>query len=428
MKKLSFVLPLITFVFILPIQAQNIFPNYLDGKIFVKIIDRASIQLSSPEVMLESGKPLDWLPLIQKYDIVAIHKAFPTIQSPVFDRTYEIEFNRQHLAQGLIRDLADIPYLEYAEKIPLPKIVYSPDDPDQALQYHLNNIQASQAWDIHKGGNAIVAIVDDAVKITHEDLAPNLWTNPGEIAGDSIDNDANGYIDDIHGWDPSDNDNDPNPPATATNSTFSHGTHCAGIAAGATDNGIGGASIGFNTKIMAVKCTYDNAANPSIIYAAYQGVEYAMAAGADVISMSWGGGGHSNTIQNLFDLAHAQGIVLVAAAGNSNVSSIFYPAGYNHIISVAATNSSDTKASFSNYGSWVDISAPGASIYATVAGTDSSYGYKNGTSMACPNVAGLCALLKSYNPSATPDDILICILNGADNLDTQNPNYVSTLR
>ncbi|MFK7926281.1 MAG: S8 family serine peptidase, partial [Bacteroidia bacterium] len=246
-------------------------------------------------------------------------------------------------------------------------------------------------------------------------------------ANDNIDNDGNGYIDDIHGWDPADNDNDPNPPSTATSSSFTHGTHCAGIVSAATNNNLGIASIGNSIQIMSVKCTYDTASNTRIIYRGYSGVAYAMAAGADVISMSWGGTGSSASLQNLFDQAHAMGIVLVAAAGNDNANTPFYPAAYNNVISVAATGSTDARASFSNYGSWITLAAPGVSILSTVAGGDDTYAYQSGTSMATPLVAGLCGLMKSHNTSATNNEIVDCIINSADNIDTENPNFIGLL-
>lgn len=409
------------------IQAQNIHPDYIDGAIFLKIKDHSGIVLPAPEKLHQQKGLWQMARLAKEYGIDDIRLAFPKIRTLTFEKTYKIHFSNSSQAENLLRDLGKLPYVEYAEKIPLQRAVYTPNDPNQSSQWFLNNIDAFLAWNLHTGGNAVVAIVDDAVKITHEDLAPNLWVNTGETPNDGIDNDGNGYIDDINGWDAADDDNNPNPPSSASSSNFTHGTHCAGIAAGATDNGLGGASIGFNTKLMAVKCTYDTASNTNIIYTGYEGVQYAMAAGADVISMSWGGPGYSVTIENLMTTAYNQGIVLVGAAGNDNSSTTFYPAGYNHVIAVASTSQSDAKSSFSNYGNWVTISAPGSSIFSTLAGSNSSYGNQSGTSMAAPMVAGLCALMKSYNPSATPATITSCLTNTADNIDTQNPGFTGQL-
>jgi PKD repeat protein len=195
----------------------------------------------------------------------------------------------------------------------------------------------------------------------------------------------------------------------------------AGISGAATNNGQGVASIGHNLTILPVKST--NSA--SFVTHGYDGVIYSVAAGADVINMSWGGGGSSTTAQNIISYAYNEGVVLVAAAGNDNVSSVFYPAGYPEVISVASTTFGDSKSSFSNYGSWIDISAPGSAIYSTVPG--GGYQIKQGTSMASPMVAGLAGLMLSLNPSLSPADIETCILSTADDIDAANPSFIGQL-
>ncbi len=364
--------------------------------------------------------------IFSQYQVESVQRPFIHLNTDIFDRTYKIQFASISKAEALIRDLERLDDVEYAERVELLRPTLTPNDPGVPQQYHLNNISAFDAWDIHTGGNAVVAIVDDAVRISHNDLSPNVWVNTAEIPNNGIDDDANGYVDDVNGFDVADLDNNPNPPASAADFNFSHGTHCAGIASGATDNGTGIASIGFSNKIMGVKCTSDNG-NPQFVENGYEGVAYAMAAGADVISMSWGGPQASQTAQNVFNQAHGMGITLVAAAGNDNSSQTFYPAGYNFVISVASTNQGDQKSSFSNYGSWIDISAPGSQILSTVATSATSYQVYDGTSMACPMVAGLCGLLKSYDGSLSPDDIEFCITNTADNIDSQNPSFISQL-
>jgi serine protease len=157
----------------------------------------------------------------------------------------------------------------------------------------------------------------------------------------------------------------------------------------------------------------------------YDGIVYAAVSGADVINMSWGGPSFSTTGQNVVDYAASQGCILIAAAGNDDVSSQFYPAAFNNVISVAATNSNDTKASFSNYGAWIDVSAPGNNIYSTT--VSNTYGNKSGTSMASPMVAGLAGLMKSLNPSMPNADLINCLLSTADNINPQNPGYTGQL-
>ena len=267
--------------------------------------------------------------------------------------------------------------------------------------------------------NTVVAIVDDAVAITHPDLSPVIWTNSGEIPNNNVDDDNNGYIDDVEGYDVADQDSNPGPDSPI--SSYDHGTHVAGIAGAASNNGTGVASIGYNLSIMAVKST----TSASAITHGYEGVVYAVTAGADVVNMSWGGSGSSTTYQNVMNWANGQGVVLVAAAGNDGVSSTFYPAGYNNVISVASTTTGDVKSGFSNYGSWIDICAPGSAIYSTVPG--GGYAYKQGTSMASPMVAGLCGLMLSLNPGLLPSDIENCLTTTADNINSANPTYIGQL-
>lgn len=325
---------------------------------------------------------------------------------------------------SLIDRLDAIEVVDYAEPVPRYRFFYTPNDL-QGNQWHLSQIDAENAWDIEQGVDSItVAIVDDAVRLSHQDLSGSIHTNPGEIPGNGIDDDGNGYVDDVNGWDAADNDNDPNPPGYATNSTFTHGTHVAGIAAASTDNSTGIASIGFDVELIPVKIADD--ANGNLV-AGLQGIEYAIAADADVINMSWGGGGYSQTYQNLFDVAHNKGVVCVAAAGNSDTDIPMYPASYNHVISVGATDQNDQKASFSNYGSTIDVMAPGVDIYSSLAGDDSAYGDMSGTSMAAPLTSGLCGLMLSRAPFMPPDSVEACLERTCVDISSQNPNYVGDL-
>jgi serine protease len=165
----------------------------------------------------------------------------------------------------------------------------------------------------------------------------------------------------------------------------------------------------------------------SSLTGAFQGLDYAInASGCDVINMSWGGGGWSATYQTLFNIAKAKGIICVAAAGNSNTSTPMYPASYNHVISVAASASTDARASFSNFGSTIDVTAPGVGIPSCLAGATNAYGNLSGTSMASPLVAGLCALMKCYNPMPA-DSIEACLKRTCDNINAQNPSFIGQL-
>ena len=363
--------------------------------------------------------------VINDFGISKISRPF-ILPNDALRRTYLFEFDKIDKTDLLIKMLETFSAVKYAEPVPVHQTFYIPNDPQYSTQWHLQTIQAEQAWDVitTQTSNVTIAVVDDAVLLNHNDLQASIWTNSNEIPNDNIDNDANGYIDDVNGWDAADNDNDPNPD-NPTNTFFTHGTHCAGIAGARTDNNVGIASIGFNAQIMPVKTA--TLPNPGSITAGYAGVQYAIINNADVISLSWGGPTFSATYQLIFDQAYAQGIVCVAAAGNSNTSTPMYPASYNHVISVGATDQADQKAVFSNYGPTIDVMAPGVAIYSSLAGSNSSYGNLSGTSMACPMVAGLAGMLLACDPNLTPDDVENCIESTADDIYPVNPTYTGQL-
>lgn len=387
---------------------------------FVKFNQDVDYELFEGENLQEWSSSESLNNALTVLQVTKVEKAFK-LEHPDLQGIYVIHTMEEY--SGVFKALDAIPGVEYVEQVPEYSLFYSPNDLN-SKQWNLTTIKAAGAWDINRNASkVVVAIVDDAVEINHPDLKPGIWVNPGETIN-GVDDDGNGYIDDVNGYDVADNDNNPSPPASATASHFSHGTHCAGIAAATTDNNTGIASIGFNARIMAVK-TKPSATSGSGLPFAYQGVEYAIAAGADIISMSWGGGSKSATYQLLFNVAHSKGIVLVAAAGNSNTSVPMYPASYNHVISVAASDKGDTKASFSNYGSTIDVTAPGAQIWSTVAG--SGYDYKSGTSMACPLVSGLCALMVANSPGILPDSVESCLKKSAVDIDGVNPSYKGSL-
>lgn len=417
MRKLLALLALLPF----GLLAQTFHPHFQDGKIWFKLTNE--VRLSNALTENPYKLPFETVPglknLVQKYGCTNLSKPFFAAKtSPILQRTFLIEFTQINQVEALIRDLESMSGVEYAEKVPLNKTCLSPNDPSYSSQWGLSIINAPTAWNYFStGSNIVIAIVDDAIERTHADLAPNLWVNPGEIAGNGIDDDNNGYIDDVNGYDVGSNDNNPNP----TTSSYDHGTHVAGIASARSNNATGVASIGFSCKLMCVKST----SSATSVTNGYDGIVYAAASGADVINMSWGGPSGGTTAQNVVNYAVSQGCILIAAAGNDNVSSVFYPAGLNNVISVAATTSTNAKASFSNYGSWIDISAPGNNIYSTT--VNNTYGNKSGTSMASPMVAGLAGLMKSLNPTMPNADLINCLLTTAQNIDAQNASYIGQL-
>lgn len=384
--------------------------------------------------------------IVANFQVNQIEKSFKHWQKEdELGRTYTVHFDDNEDGVNLLKSLNGLTVSKLTEYIPQIKLFLTPNDPyylgedeisgtDDDLQFYLDNINAPTAWDIETCSDPVViAIVDDAMLTTHEDLIDNLWTNPNEIPGDGIDNDGNGYIDDVNGWDVADNDNNPNPPAGIVgNPSFSHGTHVAGIAAAKTNNEIGIASMGYNCLIMPVKTTKNGTSNSAILDNPYGGVLYAIQSGADVINMSWGGTDYSFIHELVIQQAIEAGIVCVAAAGNEGTFEAAYPARYVGVIGVGATQgeNSDEIAPFSNYGIGVDVMAPGVGIHSAIATNTNDYDAWDGTSMAAPLVAGLAGLYlckHGGNPNTNSLTVELCIQENALNIDGENLDIAPNL-
>lgn len=294
-------------------------------------------------------------------------------------------------------ELRRLPEVEFAEARYYSTLSSLPNDPLARQQYHLQKTSLPQAWDIAKGeqGKVIIAIIDGGTDITHPDLAANLWTNPGETPGNNIDDDGNGYVDDLHGWNFA--NNSANPASLFSGTLYSdHGTHTAGLACAVTNNNLGVAGTSWNARLMALNAgtkTSDSSIDPLNIDKA---ILYAVAQGARVISCSFSGS-YSEFTLRLVEHAVEQGAVLVAAAGNNHtLADTVFPASFPDVLAVAATDSSDRKPWFSNFGTTVDVTAPGVDVMSTI-----SSGYSgswSGTSMSTPIVAGIVALVLTYHP------------------------------
>lgn len=422
---LRFALATLLCLFILDFaKGQSVDSNFIDGWIYVKVKDTSGMDLTQYD---QSNATLNQAIIGSQID--SMTRPFAKLNGSL-DKTYRIHFRNYTGVEALITLFQKLPFVEYAEKAPLYRTSFTPGDL-QGSQWALKKIEAEKAWDITKGKSSVViAIVDNAVNIDHEDLAANIWVNSGELAGNGIDDDLNGFTDDVNGYDVADGDANPRPPSgLASSSPFTHGTLCAGIASAVSNNGVGIASLGYSVSIMAVKCSGDNAADEGrTIPGGYDGVYYAIRAGADVISLSWGGaGGIFITGENIVRAANQVGIVVLAAAGNSNSSEVFYPAGYSTVIAVGASDQNDKKASFSNYGTYLDIMAPGVSIQTTNSSSNTSYSSASGTSMSCPLTAALCGLILSQNSGLSPDEVKSTLLAGADNIDELNSGFTGKL-
>lgn len=401
-------------------RSQTIYPDYEDGSIYFKLKDQTDLRFNPSQEMV-SPNDLPFLDEIRKhYGIQEVRALFYRTNSDVLKKTIKITFPDYKAIDELINVLYQTGFIAYAEKVPLLSPAYDTNDPSFSKQWSLTKINANNAWNYSRGNKkTVVAVVDNAVDIRHPDLKANIWVNPNEIPGNGKDDDKDGYIDDINGWDAADNDNDPTPPQ----SSISHGTHTAGIIAAVSDNNIGISSLSFGISLMAVKTNKDSGGGSSSDI--FKGITYAADAGADVISLSWSGTGSSQTDQNVMNYVYSKGAVMVAAAGNNNSETKTYPASYPNVISVASSDESDKRSVFSTYGTWVDITAPGSNIYSTVPGT--GYQSMSGTSMACPLVASLCGLMLSLNPNLTQAQVENCLKSTCTFIDGINPGYAGKL-
>jgi parallel beta-helix repeat protein len=408
------------------------------GQLIVKFKEKRILErLCSKSTIKSTGVPSIDI-LNKKYGLQS-HKT-------MFNRIIENKFSKfiiLNLANGTnifeaSKEYSKNPNIEYAE----PNYVYQyctdPNDPYYSVQWSLNNIgqeypvkkgisklgkvdadiDAPEAWGITKGSSEIVvAVIDTGVDYTHSDLEDNIWINNDEIANNRRDDDRNGYVDDRIGWNFDENNNDPL-------DDYGHGTHCAGIISATSNNNIGVSGVCWNCKIMPIKTLLTSELiAESIIYATDNG--------ANVISMSFGGYAHSQAKYDAINYAYENNVVLVASAGNGNTSRVHFPSGYNNVISVAATNSKDQRATFSNYGEWIDVAAPGRDILSLRAkntdmyedggehNIDDKYMVASGTSMAAPHIAGVAALLLSHNSSLTPEMIQTIIPNSIDQVSSE---------
>ena len=350
-------------------------------------------------------------------------------------RTYYVRYNAGAAPRVVAKDLGVAPGVVYAEPALVNRTSFNwvradPNDPAFGDQPEMRLLRLPEAWDLVKSENGVpkvvIAVVDGGGDWWHEDLLANVWTNPDEVADNGIDDDGNGFIDDVHGVNFANNDdmdNDPiGLPETPENAL--HGTASAGSASAVTNNGIGVAGAAWNASLMHINagCDYDYG-----ICFGYEGILYAAANGADIINASWGGYAGSDDDIRLPDetlnLATDLGALVVAAAGNDNLSNdlnLSYPARNPRVLSVGATEKDSRQlAGFSNYGRMVNVFAPGVRIVTTA--SDNRYVYISGTSFSSPLTAGVAALVKTRFPEMTPDASREQIRATADNIDSDNP-------
>lgn len=368
----------------------------------------------------------------EKVATIASQHGFSVRKKMLAPDTYLIAFRDvsiDALPQALEAFNAEANAVQYAEP---DYVVFAsattPNDPAFSQLWGMHqrtdkDIDAPEAWDLTQGSsNVVVAVIDTGIDYGHEDLSANMWRNPGEIPGNGIDDDGNGFRDDVYGWDFCNDDSDPY-------DDNSHGTHCAGTIGAVGNNGIGVAGVNWGVKLMAVKTM--NAGGSGYISDAIDAVYYATRRGVRLTSNSWGYYGWLQSMKDAIDNAGTSNILFVAAAGNElndNETNPCYPSSFDsaNIISVAATDADDDLAWFSNYGkNTVDLGAPGVGIYSTVPTAQGKYASLSGTSMATPHVAGVAALVAAYSPALMAAQIKQRILDNTDRSSTLSGKTVT---
>jgi subtilisin family serine protease len=436
---------------------QEIF-KFVDGEFIVKFNAEADIEIyKSSNNFLYTG--IDTIDLLNiKNNVKSAEKIFKSNENPYLDNIFKFAVPENSDILSIIHQYSQDPNVEYAEPNYIYQTCKTPNDPDFNLQYYLNNsgqtggipdadIDAPEAWEIETGNKDIVICIHDTgVDWDHPDLKDNIWINSGEDLNSNgivdpsdfndFDDDGNGYIDDIRGYDfvnttkpvvPGEDgtipDNDPM-------DFHGHGTHCSGIASASTDNGIGVAGVCWNCSIMPVRIGFKASGGAGLIdiVAAAKGLEYASDNGANIISMSWGGSQITWLIWDAVNYSYSKGTILVAAAGNIANGIEHYPAAYPNVIAVAATDHNDSRAHTafgSNFGSWVDVAAAGEYVYSTL--FNDTYVSWSGTSMATPQVAALAALILSKNPYFSQKQVWTIIRSTTDDVNSSD-KYIGTGR
>lgn len=406
--------------------------GYEAGKVTVKL--KKSV---SPSILQSYLPNLAILKIEPRFHAQKDEKGF-------LSNIYELSFDEKISPYAVSNALKQSAAVVYAEPIFWDEVFDVPNDTLYIQTLNLAYMQAESAWSLHKceQNPILIAIVDTGVAYKHPDLAPNIWHNLAEDANQNgytmyydgsawvldagdlngIDDDNNGKIDDLIGWNfllnsAGDENNDPNDPG-------SHGTKVAGLAGAVTNNSIGLASLSWNPVLMPISCA--RAGATSTIFRGYDAILYAAENGAKIINCSWGGTGYSAAAKDVIDYVTQLGTIVVAAAGNSNDSTPIYPAAYPGVLAVAALYNNGSKWSGSNYGAYVDFGVPNQNFYTTTP----PLGYYTGTgatSYASPLGTALAALAVSHYPEVSATEIKHRIIATCDNIDAQNPNYIYKL-
>ena len=381
-----------------------------------------------------------------EYEVIEIKQDNPDIKHKEFNDNgtyiqclYKISIKENNRIEQALNSIRKNEHVLWADYVTINRQKYTPNDAMYSQLWYILKTETDEVWDfVRDASDILIAITDSGIKWNHPDLKENIWINPEESAGANInwdagtftgngsDDDYNGKVDDLMGWDFYSNDN--NPMQDWSNNY--HGTHVAGCASAEGDNGIGTVGPAFNARLLNCKGASNNSDSNGISNG-YQQITYAADMEADIINASWGGQAYNLNYANTYiNYATNYGSLVVAAAGNGDqlhsAAYIDAPADCPNAFNVAATTTSDTKADFSDYGEPIDISAPGVGIFAPVI-AGNAWGSAQGTSMASPIVAGIAGLVKAIHPELTPATLRQRIENTADYIDDLNPGYEGLL-
>lgn len=372
--------------------------NFIEGELYIKLKQMKTFTKVNAQVNVK--EELSFLDKVSsEIKILAARKPFFSSNSSELQKIYRIKVNTKDI-ESYIKLLQVQPDVDYVERIEVIKLESVPNDSYVSFQNSLKQIKAFEAWESRSPVRGIkIAVVDNAVQTTHRDLEANM----------------------LPGYDVSDDDNDPNPP----NDTFKHGTHVAGIAGAVTNNSRGIASASNNSvKIIPIKVASE-INGPNVIDSGYEGIVWAADNGANIINCSWGRGVPTNIGNEAIKYALSKGCIIVVSAGNNDLSYCMYPACYEGVVSVANIDGEDVKSSFSNYGSWIDIAAPGNSILSTI--PTNKYTYLSGTSMSAPLIAAYLGYLWACFPELSREKLISLMECTADDISLVNPNYIGML-
>jgi len=415
-----------------PVPEQK--PAYVAGEVVVKLRERQS---SGMRILSQDGAGDNEISLLRLEAVYGLHSADPVfkgahrrqstnqnsfgmmslskpkasaiIADSSLQNFYLLKTDRN--VRSICAELRKDPDVEHAQ----PNYIYErcgdPNDPEFPDQYAHQLIQMADAWDISTGSrDIVVAVLDTGVDVNHPDLKVNIWINEDEIPNNDIDDDNNGFVDDVTGWNFADDSNDVIPD-DIWSSVAGHGTQVAGVIAGVGNNGIGVSGVNWQSSIMALRLSTEMTTAEVAA-----GLDYAAANGANVINMSFGGADSGpegdQAVKEAIDNAYAQGILLVASAGNADTSEPLYPAAYYNVMAVSSTNGEDIKTGHSSFGHWVDIAAPGTDIVTT--DLDNEYIATAGTSFSGPYVAAVGALLLAHDPNLAHVDVRAILENTTD--------------